>query len=604
MKMSARKRSQCNTKVTEAQRGNTLLLTTLTVCFVVVPTFILVAQLALYQVDRARVQNIVEAAGLIAANDLAKIIIDDENFGFVALSNYPPIGKGALAEDGEPLPVTGINTLVGTVRQNTLIADELHNATMVVLAERDKERLDKTIKDLNKTLKAALDEKNRQQFNDMQGERIETTKDVITFIRSQLPDHVKLESVTLSNGWLSEGGDSTVAIPQPKHLAKIRPTEIRAGKYRAFSDVPVGGEHFSFAGLGTSSSLVDRKLFRPADEKHICSIIKISCRFKLNGMSKVAPFGLSTGSTLICDACCQPYSLPDSGPSGALTLRFSSGPVTGLQSWRDFLGGGFRDTKVTTYSAEGGDYPISQEAHMVPDQPLLPASTSAQFAEHLYNWLRNGHTRPNIDAVIAMVDESFKSGPNQIYAYEFAHNGAISRRIISKDPFPVGVTADSQMQTIADTNIQGGLAPIIIFRDDVGVLGRKKGGLHAGQPLAGNPLNWCELPEYGGDEHMAAGLGKGHLGTKLTMVDPNGTALPDEAINDPNFALFRSFDGKTLFHQPRRSFYSGGLALDIEIGGTGNSSMAAAQPPEPHIQQLPAILDIPSKRWIFANRRI
>ena len=127
--------------------------------------------------------------------------------------------------------------------------------------------------------------------------------------------------------------------------------------------------------------------------------------------------------------------------------------------------------------------------------------------------------------------------------------------------------------------------------------------MHAGQPLAGTPLNWCELAEYGGDEQIAAKLNKGHLGTKLTLADPSGNTQVDAAINDPNLAIFQSFDGKAIFHQPRRSFYSGGLALDIEIGGTGNASVAQ-NPPAPQMQRLPAILDIPSKRWIFANRRI
>jgi hypothetical protein len=67
---------------------------------------------------------------------------------------------------------------------------------------------------------------------------------------------------------------------------------------------------------------------------------------------------------------------------------------------------------------------------------------------------------------------------------------------------------------------------------------------------------------------VAVALGKGRLGTNLTIVDPTGAASTEEAINDPNFGLFKTFNGEELFSQPRRSFYSGGLALDIEIGGT------------------------------------
>ena len=211
-------------------------------------------------------------------------------------------------------------------------------------------------------------------------------------------------------------------------------------------------------------------------------------------------------------ACCQPYSMPDIGPTGAMTLRFSGGPVPGLQNWRDFLAGGFHDNQITTYEAVGGDYPVDDQAHMVVSAPPVQPDTSQQFAEHLYYWLRNGHLRPRIDAVLDMTSDSFRSGPAQIYAYEFTRDGSISRRIIARDPFPVGVTSDSQMQTVSDTSIQGGLTPIIIFRDDVKTLGTAHGGRHAGQPLAGYPLNWCELARIWRRRTSSRRLGQGPAG--------------------------------------------------------------------------------------------
>jgi hypothetical protein len=228
----------------------------------------------------------------------------------------------------------------------------------------------------------------------------------------------------------------------------------------------------------------------------------------------------------------------------------------------------FQDKKITTYDVVSGDYPLDNEARMVPHESEMLLTSSQQFAEHLYCWLRNGGLRPRIDSVLTMVSDSFKSDPKQIYAYEFAKDGKISRRILQKDPFPVGVTADEQFSSTVDTRIQNGVSPIIIFRNNVKRLGTEHGGKHAGQPLAGNPLNWCEIPEYGGDEHQALHLGKGRLGTGLTLVDPTGSIDPDLAIHDKNFSLFRQLDGKSMCMQPRRSFYSGGLALDIEIGGT------------------------------------
>ncbi len=545
------------------------------ICFVVAPTLMFICEACLQVVARTRAQSVVEAASLIAANDLSKIIIEDPHFGLVSLSNYPPIGKGTCAPDGEPLPVTGINTLVGTVRQNAIVAQELQNAHMNFLVDQDKDALDKTIGELNYSisdcLKTKVDERNiKYKWLDLQADPITPTADVEAFLRKNLPENIEIESIKLTSGWLQGEGDTTVPAPLPASLAQLPTGSTQNGSYKAFINIPAARRNFNFAGVGAKSSLVSSSAFRAADRNHICSIVRLECVLKLQGLGKITVPGYDAAmNKAFCVATCQPFAMPDSGPKGAMTLRFTGGPVAGLRSWSDFLREGtFRDNKVTTYDAIGGDYPLDSEARMQQNMPAVVPTTSNQFAEHFYYWLRNGHTKPHLDAIIEMVNAQFQSGPNEIYAYEFASNGSISRRVISKDPFPIGVTADSQYSTIADTNVQGGIAPIIIFRNDVKNLSRDNGGKHCGQPLTGYPLNWCELAEYGGDPHVAVALGKGRLGTRLTIVDPSGTASTDEAINDPNFSLFKSFNGDELYSQPRRSFYSGGLALDIEIGGT------------------------------------
>ena len=161
-----------------SHKGSILLLSLLLLCFVAVPLILVGGQMALYQVDRVRAQSVVEGAGLVAANDLSRVIIDDPHFGYVSLSNYPPIGKATCAPDGEPLPVTGINTLVGTIRQNTIVAHELNNQTMALLADNDKCKMDETIKTLNTTMKAVLAGKSGAKFCDIQGTRVQALADV------------------------------------------------------------------------------------------------------------------------------------------------------------------------------------------------------------------------------------------------------------------------------------------------------------------------------------------------------------------------------------------------------------------------------------------
>jgi hypothetical protein len=521
--------------------------------------------------ERVRIQNAVEAACLLAANDVSRIVINDQTFGYVSLSNYPPVGKATCALDGEPLPVIGINTLVGTIRQNTLVARSLDNGTMLSLADADRISLGSTIKSLNKTLENSLSEKNKTKYFDIQGNLVDPVKDVKALLKENLPNNVTVESIKLSNGWLTNGGGSTIPIPQPKELAEVKPDQIQLSKYKPFMDIKVDNRSFTFAGLGSTASLVKESKFKAADDKHICSIINIECVVSIENLwDKLLPFANGIHTKLHFTACGEPYSNPDIGPPGVMTLRFSGASVPGMQSWSDLLNANnFHDNQVVTYDVVGGDYPTDPDARMNQYYPDVQPSTAQQFSEHLYYWLRNGHLRPRIDAVLAMLDDQFSKNPiNGIYIYEFDRGGYISRRILARDPFPIGVTSESQFSATANTNIRNGLTPVVVFRNNVKNIGTTSGGKHAGQPLPGYPLNWCELQDFGCDEQAALNACKGRLGTKLTLVDPEGWATPTDAINNVNYNLFKTFDGKTLFMQPRRSFYSGGLALDIEIGGT------------------------------------
>ncbi|MCA0315556.1 MAG: hypothetical protein LCH63_17195 [Candidatus Melainabacteria bacterium] len=573
-----------------APRGSIMLLTVAVICFIILPTLITVSQLALYYIDRSRAQTSVEAACLVAANNLSRVIVDDPHFGYVSLSNYPPIGKATCADDGEPLPVTGVNTLMGTVRQNTIIADELGSTYINRYVSQDRDKLDDTVKLLNKALAASLKPAERgSTMEDLHGNKIESVKQVKEMIEAGLPPGLTLKSVEMETGWLEGAVDSCQSLPSPRHLARVHPEQVHNDKYRPFINIPAAGRSFTFAAVSNNSCQVDPKNFRPADKEHICSIVRLKCVIALNNMaSSVITSFLGESPLIECVACAQPFCLAETGPKGAMTLRFTAGPVPGLSSWREFLTpGNFQNSEITRYNVEGGDYPSDSEARMVEQAKDATISTEQIFAENLYYWLRNGHTKPKIDAVLEMVNEQFKVNANEIFTYEFARDGSISRRILDKDPFPKGVTSHAQAQCMVSTQVHTGVTPVIIFRNDVANLGLKDGGKHAGQPLAGYPLNWAEISEYGGDEQVAKELGKGRLGTNLTLFDPYSDS--DAGETEKGYGLFRSIDGKEIDLQPRKSYYSGGLALDIEIGGFKPST---------------AQMDVDKMKMITGNREI
>jgi hypothetical protein len=521
------------------EKGSTFVIIMLVVCFVLIPVIVVLARMDLCVVDRARVQNVVEAAGLFAANDLSRIIINDPNFGYVALSNFPPVGSATVAGDGEPLPVSGINMLVGTLRQNTIIAHELGNTTIAALAEADHECLKRTVEDLNFAVKDSLNATPRARHSDIYGEVISPPGDVRSFLRSNLPNNVKLKSMKLSNGWLAQGGRTTTAAPQPFWLAHVKSGQCLGGKYKSFVDLPVAGLSFSFAGLGSSSTIVSADRFRPADGKHINSILRIECVVELVNQP-LLPFGAGTRSQLRCVACCQPYTQEDAGTGGVMTLKLSGAPVPGMQSWSDFLrADNFHDRQVSLYNVAGGDYPADHDSRMWRAESRAGLTTADVFAENLYCWLRNGHCRPKLGAVLEMINESFRAGP-AILVYQFERDGSISRTTTERDPFPIGLTADGQSTATIDTSVPGGQNPIIIVRDNVKRLGTVYGGKHAGQPLPAKYLNasFDSVP--------------GVIGSLWSSKREQGA----------------------LHVKPRKSFQSSCLALAIEIGGTRPSTAA------------------------------
>jgi len=79
----------------------------------------------------------IEAAALAAARDLGRVVIEDPNFGFISISDAAPSAPNTKADDGFALPVTGINTLLGTIRVDMIIASQVGDSTMTTLAETD-----------------------------------------------------------------------------------------------------------------------------------------------------------------------------------------------------------------------------------------------------------------------------------------------------------------------------------------------------------------------------------------------------------------------------------------------------------------------------------
>ncbi|MBX9690723.1 MAG: hypothetical protein K2X27_28670 [Candidatus Obscuribacterales bacterium] len=520
------------TKRGRNQKGSMFVLIVCLAVAIFIPLLVTIGKMSPYFVYRGRSENVVEAAALLAANDLSRIVVNDPDFGYISLSNQAATGAATKAKDGEPLPVTSINTLIGTIRQNAIIAEELRNDAMKMLVDKDVVSLKRASLNLNQQLGDALS--NRGSAADMDGSPVNPRLDVQNFLAQNLPDNVQVESLKMTLGWLDGGSDTIIDVPQPLRYARVFGTQMDDGKYEAFTNVPVGKNSFSFAGAGTQAHLVSSRKFKNADDNHSCSIIKIECVLA----SKNDP-----GTKTVCIACSQPSSKSETVSRGAMTLRITGRPVPGMLSWGDFLANGsFSDNKITTYHVVDGDFPYEPSSKMRVSANDPHSDTSQQFAAHLYYWLRNGHLQARIDSVLSMISEPFLADQNQVYTYQFENDGKISRKVADGSDFARPVTADGQFAVMADTKLKSGDGAIVFFRDNVSTLGTNS-GKHAGQALAGFPLTNSQ-----GADHAQ---------------------------------IAKDFSD--------RDSHPDGLAVDIEIGGTGDDS---------------ARRDVISMKERTANRRI
>ncbi|MBX9772172.1 MAG: hypothetical protein K2X29_12420, partial [Candidatus Obscuribacterales bacterium] len=90
----------------------------------------------------------IDSAALQAAKDMSRITVDSP-LGKIALVDSPSPSKG------NKYPVTGVNTLVATLRLDALIANQLNNKTMLFLVNEDVKRAIPVLKELKQRIVAS-----------------------------------------------------------------------------------------------------------------------------------------------------------------------------------------------------------------------------------------------------------------------------------------------------------------------------------------------------------------------------------------------------------------------------------------------------------------
>ena len=473
-----------------------------------VSAFYAISCLGINAVFEYKVKNALEAASLACANDLSRIVVNDPYWGYIALTDHPPIGSNTLAEDREPLPVTGINTITATVRQELIIAHAIGTPEALACAYEDLEAARMAQKRLYEAMADSITFQTSDAY-DLDGELVEPLTSARKLFKKNTGNlsqicGFKLKKLSADLGWLKNGSTTNSRVPD---YLKTESKYIRNGNYLAFVDIPFKGESFYFAGLGEQSSLVEPSQFMYANGEQMSSIVKL----KVELVKEMPQKNLK----LTFKACAQPFFTQDRTKPPVMALYFPHGVPKKLNTMRALLSSTSMDKKIPLLTAKDGDYPVDAKARLVSNSKLPTTSVKNAFTRGYFDWIRACHINNNLKSIIYNLDSKIDSGvdksPSDFYLYSFNSEGDLALLKPRKVPFRMQTTYNNQLYTVAFNAIDTeNTSWTFKLRDQVRRLGTINGGKHAGQPmpsfefvnelnqLSNNPLKVDEKTRFAG----------------------------------------------------------------------------------------------------------
>jgi hypothetical protein len=476
----------------DSSRGNTLVLIVAVMAILIAILLFALGYTRLVGSNQEQ-RTAIEAASLAAAKEISRIVVNDPNFGYISLSDAAPVGKATAAGDNFFMPVYGLNTIMGTIRLDLIIADSMGNATMKSLAKRDLTNL-KTAKDtLITELKASLVGSGSSKDVDGQVVNPYTAAE-----QAYKQNQVRLTggssyvagSMKLTLGSLDGTMQTNIPVPKPASYSHVSGNQSQNGCYMSGQNIPYDGEDFVFAAVGDSLKLVDPRKFTDAVGSlpyQMQSVVKAEADQKIQESER------KTTSVVHAVSCAAPASVYDPKPApGTLTLSNPDGTPLEETTLGSIMSlPGMTSTPAVLTKSDNGDFP-EPGASMV---PLIYTTGGAPtggaiVAGGIYDWIRRGGNRLNADQAVRMVNEPLvNSGLPSLHIFSVKANGNIqydSSLAILQNPY--WVASENQLYGV----IQDALSSADGFDYDVHVRdyayqpGTMNGGKHGGEPLV-NP---------------------------------------------------------------------------------------------------------------------
>lgn len=504
-----------------------------------------------------------EAAALAAATEISRVIINDPYFGYVSLVDAPPVESNLNAQDGQPLPVTGINSIIAAARAQLIVAEKLGSDYMIRLARFEGEQARRAAAGLEEEIEYALSPSGNKNLRDASGALISPYgKAKMAFIANTCPDaNPKEQREFLENlrfritlGWLKNAGSTEISIPGEEFCPQ---EQRRQGKYKPAVQLPYAGEKFCLGAIGPRPALLSGEFHEP-DGEHLSTIVRVEVK---------TPISLNQlKSKVDAVAMAQPGAQTAATPPGSLVIDLGYCKPIGIDTLRDLLAGASYGSSAEIRSAAGGDVPgfnstLRSSAVRTGESRL---STEDLLGLAISDWLRTAHCQVKLDSLFNAFDTSLtdSDSSNRFCRFDIGSDGTVYVTRSRQSPFPPQQVRENQIYSYVPAALAKSLSGVTVF-DHVHRLGNTNGGQHGGQVAEAESVNWSELPEYEGSCDKATTMGRGskHLGIEAngaeSFISPGGIQTTS--------ASFITKSGTQLKQQPRRTYLSGGLAVLIQI---------------------------------------
>ncbi|MBI4533861.1 MAG: hypothetical protein HY711_07920, partial [Candidatus Melainabacteria bacterium] len=420
-------------------RGNTLVLVIAVVTVLALVGFFAMNYGQLFGTQR-EATNAAEAAALAVAKDLGRVVING-NFGKVALVDDV---------DGNinNRTVIGINTILATIRLDTIVSKELGNKTMLLLCKQDLKKANDDAKQLKDAIMAACASTGAVKPVDKDNNPINIQENALAIYLANSRRMGKGQLVgkpTIEIGRLPDGeGMTNVPVPSPESAAQVdNSTSYSAAsgkRYKPYTKVATNafGQtlDFTFAAIGDQPSLVNNNKFTQLSSSDILppSVVRITASESINSLAPNAGGkGMSGVVKVAATAQCGGSRL--TGPSGSLCVSFPQGfppdsPALKFNTVKDIMNASMlsetaQDKSTSPFTgwnnagqgnwfvAKNGPVPGTAkkmgELVQAPYRGRSQDDPSVALSFMVYDWLKTMGLRANITSVVNALSEPLKT---------------------------------------------------------------------------------------------------------------------------------------------------------------------------------------------------